>query len=438
LLSNAIKFADRGEIGLAVTQVNDSQPSVGVDSPSLLSCFLRFSVRDAGIGIPTEIQARLFQPFIQADGSTTRKYGGTGLGLAIAKQLVQMMDGEIGVESTPGVGSTFWFTVRLEQRPTAVGSLTLQLPAIPSRTNGTIPFLAQVLLAEDNPVNQELTKEMLENCGCQVDVVATGYEVLAVLERTLYDVIFMDCQMPDLDGFAATKAIRERESRVPSLSKHSPHLLISPASPHIPIIALTANALEEVREQCLAAGMDDYLSKPFNHEQLRVMLLRWLTVSEAKRQTREGNHKPTNGIVFSNGDMKPPTVAFERQDTAPSMSASLDSQALANIRALQRPGAPDLLVKIIESYLSFAPQLLQTLRDAITHQEASTIQQAAHSLRSSSLNLGAITVATLSKDLEAMGQKNILDNAAQIFTEIEVAYEATRVALLEEQKKRLQ
>jgi CheY-like chemotaxis protein len=394
---------------------------------------LQFFIHDTGIGIPAEACAQLFQPFTQADGSTTRKYGGTGLGLAIAKQLVLMMDGEIGVESTPGVGSTFWFTVLLDRRLTAAVSLPSSwVSPSPLGDAAAAPAVVRVLLAEDNSVNQEVAQQMLEHLGCQVDVVPTGQQALAALERTTYDLIFMDCQMPDLDGIETTKAIRARE-RTAVFSADTPARKPS----HIPIIALTADATEENREQCLAAGMDDYLSKPFEQEQLRLLLQRWLLPLSITAQSTDAKPMESAGgsdIVAKTKDQNSLPL-HGNQEQASLTPALLYPKALENIRALQRPGAPDLLGKVILSYRASAPRLFQTLRDAIAREDACALQQAAHSLKASSANLGALAVATFSKDLETMGQKNTFDNAAQVLAATELAYEATLVELARAQEK---
>src|SRR5439155_5045158 len=362
------------------------------------TALLRFAVTDTGIGIPSEVQGRLFQAFTQADGSTTRKYGGTGLGLAISQRLAEMMEGTIGVESTVGQGSTFWFTVRLARRPapsdaacvtlpelrgirvlcvddhainrtileaplsawgmrvecvadgpTALAQLRaahaagqpytlaildyqmpgmdglelaqtikadpilapvqlIMLSSVSQRGQGTaaqqagiaafltkpvrqaqlytclttimgaaaqpacvspltrpqekaqLQIRARVLVVEDNVINQKVAVRLLEKLGCRIDVAANGLEAVNTLARLAYDLVFMDCQMPEMDGFAATVIIRQREAH---------------AGQHIPIIAMTANAMQGDRERCLAAGMDDYVSKPVQSNALVAMLRKW-------------------------------------------------------------------------------------------------------------------------------------------------------------------
>ena len=243
LVGNAVKFTEQGEVRVAVTCPSRTPEAV----------LLRFEVSDSGIGIPAEIRAKLFQPFEQADASTARRFGGTGLGLAISRQLVEMMGGEIGVDSEEGRGSTFWFTVRLTeaaQAPTndPAANVTRPSPAVAERP-------LRVLIAEDNAVNQRLTMLQLKKLGCVSDVAANGLEVLDALERQSYDIVLMDCQMPEMDGFEATRRIRA-DTRFAGQR----------------VVAMTANAMQGDRQRCLDAGMDDYLSKPTRPEELRKVL----------------------------------------------------------------------------------------------------------------------------------------------------------------------
>ncbi|MEZ5581710.1 MAG: response regulator [Candidatus Competibacteraceae bacterium] len=226
---------------------------------------LWFAVDDTGIGIAPEARKIIFESFTQADGSTTRRFGGTDLGLAICRKLVHLMDGEIGVESTPGAGSRFWFTARLAMAGTTDDIDQSVISRVPTATPSR--FDARVLVAEDNPVNRELLLISLQQLGCRVDTVGDGRQALAALHDNRYELVFMDCQMPELDGLAATTELRRREAA-------------SAAKPVI-VIALTANAMKGFREQCLAAGMNDYLSKPFKQKQLRNVLTRWLTPADA-------------------------------------------------------------------------------------------------------------------------------------------------------------
>jgi signal transduction histidine kinase/CheY-like chemotaxis protein len=245
LVGNAIKFTAQGRVTVAVT----------VEASDADGMLLRFAVTDTGIGLSPEQQARLFESFSQADASTTRKYGGTGLGLAISRQLVELMGGAIGVTSEPGHGSTFWFTARLAQ-PLPHEIEVAGLAVLPS--DGLTPSRPlSVLLAEDTPLNQMVASRMLTKLGHRVEVAANGAEAVAAVARGAFDVVLMDCLMPDVDGYEATTRIRAAER-----------------TGRIPIIALTASATIEDRERCLAAGMDDFLSKPVRLAELARALAR--------------------------------------------------------------------------------------------------------------------------------------------------------------------
>jgi len=247
LVGNAIKFTPSGsvEVTAAAGDANGKDP------------VLRFAVRDTGIGISSGGRSQLFQSFTQVDNSASRKHGGTGLGLVISRQLVELMGGEIGVESEPEKGSTFWFTARF--RPAPEGALELQPPAETSEAPSRLRS-RRILLAEDNPVNRTVALRILRPAGMAVDAVENGRQALEVLSIRPYDVVLMDVQMPEMDGLQATAAIRRLQG----------------ATRRVPIIAMTANAMAGDRELCLEAGMDDYISKPVKPEELRRLVLRWL------------------------------------------------------------------------------------------------------------------------------------------------------------------
>ena len=243
LVDNAIKFTEEGHVAVRVRSREDGPGTVS----------LHFQIEDTGIGIPQQEIRRLFEPFSQLDDSLTREQGGTGLGLPICRRLVEMMDGEIGVRSRLGRGSTFWF--KLPAQVLSVGTYT-KLPV-----NDTVDVeRARVLVVEDNPVNQEVIGSMLKGMGFDVAQANHGAEALEMLSERRYDIVLMDCQMPTMDGYRATEEIRRREGD----------------GRHIPIVAVTAHAMEGDRERCLAAGMDDYLAKPLNFENLSQTLSRWI------------------------------------------------------------------------------------------------------------------------------------------------------------------
>jgi CheY-like chemotaxis protein/two-component sensor histidine kinase len=246
---NAIKFTEQGDITLRVRLSETDATEV----------LLRFEVEDSGIGISAENQQRLFTAFEQADGSMTRKYGGTGLGLAISKRLAALMGGEVGVESQPGVGSTFWFTVRLSiasaavlPEPTfALGDAEAQLKSAYAG--------ARILLAEDEPINQEVSLGLLEDVGFNVDLAGDGLQALALAQQHRYALILMDMQMPNLNGVDATRRIRANSLNTTT-----------------PILAMTANAFDDDRQRCIDAGMNDHIAKPVDPEVLFATLLKWL------------------------------------------------------------------------------------------------------------------------------------------------------------------
>jgi CheY-like chemotaxis protein len=252
LTANALKFTDQGSITVRIRLLDDQPDEV----------LLRCEVADTGIGIAAEDQKRLFTAFEQADGSMTRKYGGTGLGLAISKRLVKMMGGEVGVESTVGQGSTFWFTVRLDKAPTVNGAVpsapTFAQDSAEARLKAKFSG-TRILLAEDEPINQEVSRGLLEDVGLSVDLAEDGVQAVELAKRTRYALILMDMQMPNLNGVDATRAIRAL-----------------PGYAQTPILAMTANAFDEDRQVCIEAGMNDHIGKPVDPERLFETLLKWL------------------------------------------------------------------------------------------------------------------------------------------------------------------
>ncbi len=533
LLGNAVKFTKQGEVSIRVRieeQFDDS-------------AVFYFAVTDTGIGIAADDRTDIFDAFSQADSATTREFGGTGLGLAISKQLVEMMGGQIGMESEEGQGSTFYFTVRLgipAQPPPApvaddlrgrrvlviddnatsrevlqetlltlgmlvsvaensalalesmqsaaqrgeafdLALLDMQMPGSDSvqlgrtikeesflsgvrlvlmvpiglqlgmgeaedagfagflskpikssnlydvlletmdeknkgsavsaesreKTEKNQFFDAYVLVAEDNPINLMVAQEMLETLGCRVDSAANGAEALAAVSRTTYDLVFMDCQMPEMDGYEATKTIRDNERKAGQATKRTV------------IIALTAFALAGDRDRCLAAGMDDYLTKPFDQEKLSIILARW-----AGATSKEPPGSTAAEETVSSGD-------DDAVDGAPEATV-LDRQTLNNICGLQRSGESDVLAKVINIYLGHSPKFIETLRQAVEAGDVDGVVNAAHSMKSSSAIVGATKLAAQLKELETLGRGNSLEGAPDMFAAIAVEFKLVEKALKEE------
>ncbi|MDQ5979424.1 MAG: hypothetical protein QG602_2398 [Verrucomicrobiota bacterium] len=345
LLGNAVKFTERGTVTLAL------KPR----EPAVAGRFaFRVEVRDTGIGIPADQIDRLFQPFVQADGSSTRRFGGTGLGLAISRQLIELMGGRIGCESRPGEGSVFWFELELEVAITPLASEPPKPVAPPATQN------ARLLVAEDQQANQLVMRLLLTKMGVDFTLVGDGMAVIEKLSRENYSLVLMDCQMPRMDGYEATRLIRAGAA--------------GPESAAIPIVALTAHAMASDREKCLEAGMDDYLSKPVRFEKLQPIL------------QRQGI-----GFVVPAPEPPPPPVPA---------AAVLDPAQLAQLRALPGRKAPSLLDELATMALQEVPAGLAELRGHVAEQAARPAVQTAHRLAGAAANLGARHLRTLLLEAE--------------------------------------
>ncbi len=399
LVGNAIKFTPRGEVAIAVSTgpIDDDRVDV------------QFEVRDTGIGLEPEATKRIFESFHQADGSTTREYGGTGLGLAISKQLLDMMGGEIEIESTPGEGSTFRFRVSLgirseQGRASRHPAVRAPVSAFPEQVTETLAR-SRILVVEDHPVNQEVIRGMLEPTGCQIDLVGNGRDAIEIFSVHRFDLILMDCQMPVLDGYATTRAIREIETEW-GLERDG-----RPA--RVPIIAITAHAMAGEQEKCLTAGMDDYLSKPFSQAQLRSAMARWLRAP-----------------VGPGSDLASPRSRPQRPSGR--SAAAVDSKTLDDLRKMQGQHSSDLLQRAIGIYLERLPEQIEVLEEAVREADADEIRGVAHSLKSSSATLGATRLASLCADLETMGREGRVDAAPAVLSDLLEEAEQVKAALIGE------
>jgi two-component system, sensor histidine kinase and response regulator len=530
LLGNAIKFTAKGEVVVRVTTETESESDV----------VLRCEVKDTGIGISAETKTRLFQAFNQADSSTTRRFGGTGLGLAICRSLVEMLSGQIGVESEPGKGSTFWFTARLEKQspgsvtpiyttadlckarvlivddnatnrevlhyqlvawqienraascgpealrllqeavkagaPYDLAILDMEMPDMdglmlaqaikadpllkptklilltssgeqlesqelkaagldaclvkPARQSrlfdsitrslagretseslsplargesaplGSQHRTARILLAEDNVINQEVAMGQLDQLGCSADVVTNGVEVLEAMRRIPYDIILMDCMMPDMDGYEASAKIREYE-RVHAEGFNRKH--------PVHIIAMTANAMQGDKKKCLAAGMNDYVSKPVDLADLRRAFEQW-------NPMKVSSDSPP-GVSESTIQMKSESsTRGNGREEQP-----VDVERLSDVAA----GKPEKILRLIGIYRKQAEEMLPALGSAIESGTAKEVRDLAHKFKGASASLGITAMTPLLSNLEQMGENSELQNAAE--THAEAARQLTRV-----------
>ncbi|MCB1562380.1 MAG: response regulator [Alphaproteobacteria bacterium] len=373
LLNNALKFTDQGSVTLSVSVV-EAENSTRV---------LRFAVRDTGMGIPKDKQDALFQAFSQVDSSSVRKAGGTGLGLSICKKLAEAMGGGIGLESTAGEGSVFYFTMPL-RIPTAedleafvADSMAGMKRRLPSR------YDASVLLAEDVEINRFVITEMLSGYGCRVEHAGNGRMAVEMAGEACYDLIFMDCQMPVMDGFEAASRIRSSD-------------------PDMPIIALTANVLDEEKDKCFAAGMNDFLTKPVTKESFAPVLDRW------------AGHLAIDESVYSPPQKEPmgPEGGTEGEQT----------NGLINMEALAQFGANRQ--KVIELTLQDADHFVETIEVALEAHNAEELGLEAHALKSVLAQIGAGPLAEKARALEIMGKAGSIDQveAQTLFAALQSEY----------------
>jgi CheY-like chemotaxis protein len=341
---------------------------------------LHVRVVDTGIGISPEQTERLFEPFRQADASTTRLFGGTGLGLAIARQVVAALGGEIGVTSELGMGSTFWFTARFAPAG-ELGDGEL-LASAWSASGDDHDRRGHVLVVEDNDINQLVAMGLLEALGYTADLAADGAEAVSMASTTAYDAVLMDLQMPGMDGFEASRLIRARE----------------PAGTRVPIVAMTASAIDGERERCLAAGMDDFLTKPVDSARLEAVL----------RARRQPGAEPTPDEELT---PRPP----------------VDLSRLQELLDLGAEAAP-LVERAIENFLTQLPQQLDGIETAVRLRDSELLRQLAHRLRGSALNLGALRFADVALAVESHADADAAENAERLLPQLrETAAEAVAV-----------
>jgi len=388
LAANALKFTARGEVALNVEMVSHADGRT----------IVRFAFSDTGIGIRPDQARTLFSPFVQADISTTRKYGGTGLGLAISKQLVEMMGGEIGLESKEGEGSTFWFTAVLgmpletvpastsepasSHQPKPASERRVGSVAVSSGVTGSVPA-ARILIAEDNPTNQAVALAQVEKLGYQADAVASGAEAVEVLQHGRYALVLMDCEMPTMDGYEATRHIRQ--------SSH----------PQVPIIALSAHSSSSDRDRCLHAGMNDFLSKPVDLQILAQVLAKWLPGAD-----------PQGAIPLPAAASEPAVAIF-------------DSEALLDRLA----GDRQLAGRILEGFLADLPSQLNKLRERLAAADGPGALLQAHALKGSAATVSAGRLSAVAWELEQAASADRLDHFGELLPQAEEEIERLKSTL---------
>lgn len=400
LLDNAVKYNKEGG-------------SVTVSFKSDAGSHIRISVSDTGYGIPDHLKGKLFIPFSRLNAEHMG-IEGTGIGLSYSKQLVELMEGRIGMESRQGQGSCFWIELRKSKKPE--NSLNRPVPVSQSVSGDNEPTPAhgvKLLLAEDNLVNQEVAVEMLEQSGFDVDVANNGEQALEALAKERYDLVLMDCEMPVMDGFTATALfrIREKEKKLPQT----------------PIIALTAHAVEGVREKCIANGMNDFLAKPFSYDDITTKVTQWASANSNHCSVMKPEENNWNEA--SNNDVQ----AEHQHDATRSNSQQtqalvLDKNVLDKLQTKQKYRERDLVNRVVKLYLKQTPKMLEELEDANKQSNNEALVHIAHTLKSSSLTVGAMRLAEVCRKLEEHGPDGqiedvLIENLPQYYSAVKEALE---------------
>jgi len=395
LVGNAVKFTSEGEVSVRVMIESENDQEV----------VLRISVRDTGIGIQPDKHSTLFDKFTQVDASTTRKYGGTGLGLAISKQLAELMGGKIGVESGQGRGAVFWFTSRFEKRlPEVLGEVDGPKHSKSVVVTHSLRQLnrinLRVLVAEDNITNQQVALGILRKLGLTADVVTNGREALEALRNIPYDLVFMDVQMPELDGLEATRVARTPMSGILNRA--------------VPIIAMTAHAMQGDKEQCLAAGMDDYIAKPVTLQAVSRLIDKWLAKLDATSK--------------DNGTLQVVAVPH-RSDPVPGAQAGapvLNETALVD----RLMGDRHLAQVISRAFVEDMPKQIEALRGFLDASNAPGAFRQAHTIKGAAAAVGGEALMKLACKLEQAGQAGDLNTVKVALGDLQYQFDQLSKAMV--------
>lgn len=417
LVGNAIKFTEKGGVTIKVCVIEKYDDDV----------MLKFVVSDTGIGIEREVIGQLFKAFSQADSSISRKFGGTGLGLAISKQIVEMFNGKIGVESTVEKGSDFWFTARftVQDRIEVVGAgIDNDIIVSDAIMDAESKRFKKILVVEDNEINQQVATAIMEKLGFTCDLASDGSEAVDMLSEKPYDLVLMDCQMPGMDGYETTRFIRSGRAGI--------------INTHVIIIAMTANVLAGDKKKCIDAGMNDYIGKPVQPNQLLEKLEKWLSdssVSNIRKGKADNASAKFEKSASDNIELSEETISGKNRAVETKAKQESEDQIAECLKGINKSvvdtvsltkrmmGDENTIRKIIETFDNVAPGIIETLRFAVEAENYDLAREQAHSLKGAAANISATELTGIAAELEGYYKTSDYGRAPECFSRLELAYE---------------